>query len=141
MKGERPPNPHAAHRTLAVRRGRRGRALGLVAAGLTAILLGAPLAWSGQANPCAAAEVALVDEAIGQGSRFEESKKRVVNWAGPDGKLLSHGQVGWHIVAEEHTGWPPPLGCTALFWRARADVASFPGFTAVLVRALPAVRR
>ena len=136
-----PPNPRAARRrTLAVGRRRHGRALGLVAAGLAAVLLGAPLAWSGRASPCAAAEVALMDDAIGQGSRFEESKRRVANWAGPDGKLLSHGRVGWHIAAEEHTGWPPPLGCTALFWRARADIASFPGCTAVLVRALPAVR-
>ena len=70
----------------------------------------------------------------------KRSKRRVANWAGPDGKLLSHGRVGRQIAAEEHAGWPSFAGCTALFWRVRAEGASFGGFTAVLSRALAARR-
>jgi len=114
--------------------------LGLVCAGFAVVVFVAPLAWAGRASLCEAAEVALVDEAIGRGSRFEESKRRVGNWAGPDGKLLSHGRVGRQIAAEEHAGWPLSVGCTVLFWRARSDAASFGGFTAVLSRALSARR-
>ena len=114
--------------------------LGLGAAGLAAVIFLAPLAWAGRWHPCAAAEVALVDEAVGLGSRFEGSKRRVANWAGPDGKLVSNGRVGRQIASEEHPGWPPFAGCTALFWRARSDAASFGGFTAVLLRALSVPR-
>lgn len=125
------------------RSGRRLRPrvlLGLGAAGFAVGVLLAPLAWAGRLDPCAAAEEALLDEAIGRGNRFAASKVRVANWAGPDGKLLSRGRVGRQIAAEEHAGWPPPLGCTALFWRARADVASFGGLAPVLTRALAARR-
>ena len=114
--------------------------LGLGTAGLAAVIFLAPLAWAGRWHLCAAAEVALVDEAVGLGSRFEGSKRRVANWAGPDGKLVSNGRVGRQIASEEHPGWPPFAGCTALFWRARSDAASFGGFTAVLLRALSARR-
>jgi hypothetical protein len=119
---------------------RRSRLLGLTAAGLVAVVFLAPLAWAGRLDPCAAAEVALVDEAVGRGSRFEGSKRRVANWAGPDGKLVSHGRVGRQIAHEEHPGWPPLAGCTALFWRVRSENASFGGFTAVLTRVLSARR-
>lgn len=159
--GERPPNPRGAIRSTRglrqiaeaallvftgiplARLGRRLRLralLGFGAAGLAVVVLLAPLAWAGRLDPCAAAEEALLDEAIGRGSRFAASKARVANWAGPDGKLLSRGRVGRRIAAEEHAGWPPPLGCTALFWRARAGVASFGGLTPVLTRALAAKR-
>ncbi len=99
---------------------------------MIAVVLFAPLAWADRWHPCAAAEVALVDGAVGPGSRFEGSKRRVANWAGPDGKLMSYGRVGRQIAVEEHAGWPPPMGCTALLWRVRAEGASFGGFTAVL---------
>jgi hypothetical protein len=112
----------------------------LGASGLVAVTLLAPLAWAHRWNPCAAAEVALIDEAVGLGSRFEGSKRRVANWAGLDGKLLSHGRVGRQIAAEEHVGWPSFAGCTALFWRVRAEGASFVGITPVLVRAVSARR-
>jgi hypothetical protein len=136
-----PPNPRAAHRRVWAReRKRRGRLLGLAAVGVAAVIFLAPLAWAGRWHPCAAAEVALMDEATGRGNRFEASKARVANWAGPGGKLLSHGQVGRQIAAEEHAGWPVATGCTALFWRARWEVASFGGFTAVPTRVL-SVRR
>ena len=59
--------------------------LGWGAAGLAAVALFVPLAWAGRVDPCAAVEVALVDEAVGRDSRFEGSKRRVANWAGPDG--------------------------------------------------------
>jgi hypothetical protein len=121
-------------------RGRIWLLLGLGVLGLAAIVSFVPLAWAGRLDPCAAAEVALVDEAVGRGSRFEAGKMRVANWAGADGKLLSHGRVGRRIAAEEHAGWPPFLGCTALFWRVRSEDASFGGVTAVLTRAL-SVRR
>jgi hypothetical protein len=114
--------------------------LGLGAIGLAAIVFLVPLAWAGRLDPCAAAEVALVDEAVGRGSRFEASKARVANWAGADGRLLSHGRVGRRIAAEEHAGWPSFAGCTALFWRVRAEGASFGGFTAVLSRVLSSRR-
>lgn len=123
--------------------GSRGRfRVGLVlgAAGLATVVFLAPLAWAGRRHPCAAAEVALVDEAVGLGSRFRESKRRVANWAGPDGKPASRGRVGRQIASEEHPGWPPFAGCTALFWRARAEGASFGGFTAVSARVLSARR-
>ena len=110
--------------------------LGLGAAGLAAVIFLAPLAWAGRWHPCAAAEMALVDEAVGRGSRFEESKRRVANWVGWDGKLMSHGRVGRQIAFEEHPGWPSLAGCTALFWRIRAEGASFGGFTAVLSHGL-----
>ncbi len=135
-----PPNPRAARRTRAAGHRRRGRPLALVAAGAIAVAFLAPLAWAGRWHPCAAAEVALVDDAVGRGSRFEGSKRRVVNWAGPDGTLTSRGRVGRQIAYEEHPGWPPFAGCTALFWRVRAEGASLDGFTAALTRAL-AVRR
>jgi hypothetical protein len=129
--------------TPAARVGSRKRlqaSLGLGAAGLGAVLCLAPLAWAGHWHPCAAAEVALVDDAIGHGSSFEASKRRVANWTGPDGKLLSHGRVGRQIAAEEHAGWPSLAGCTALFWRVRAEDASLHGITPVLVRAVSARR-
>lgn len=112
----------------------------LGAAGLAAVIFLAPLAWASRWYPCAAAEVALVDRAVGPGSRFEQSKRRVANWSGPDGKLFSHGRVGRQVAAEEHAGWPPFLGCTALFWRVRSEGGSFGGFNAVLTRALSARR-
>ena len=114
--------------------------LGLGAAGMAAVILLAPLAWSGRLDPCAAAEVALVDEAVSHGSRFEGSKRRVANWAGPDGKLMSNGRVGRQIASEEHPGWPPFAGCTALFWGVRAEGASLDCITPVLVRVLSARR-
>ena len=114
--------------------------LALGAAGLAAIVFLAPLAWAGRSGPCAAAEEALVDGAIGRGGRFEDSKRRVANWAGPDGRLLSRGRAGRSIAAEMYAGWPPPLGCTALFWRARWEIASFDGFYFVLSRVLAARR-
>ena len=113
--------------------------LGVGAAGLAAVVFLAPLAWAGRLDPCAAAEVALVDEAVGRGSRFEGGKRRVANWTGPDGKLFSHGRVGRQIAAEEHGGWPPPLGCTALFWRVRSEDAALGGVS--LLRFAPAVAR
>lgn len=112
----------------------------LGAAGFAAIVFLAPLAWAGRLDPCAAAEEALVDEAIDGGSRLEDSKRRVANWAGQDGKLLSRGAAGRRIAAERYAGWPPVLGCSALFWRARWDAASFGGFTPVLSRVLAARR-
>lgn len=112
----------------------------LGAAGLAAAILLAPLAWAGRWHSCAAAEMALVDDAVGYGSRFELGKMRVANWAGPDGKLLSHGRVGRQIAFEEHPGWPSLAGCTALFWRVRAEGASLDRITPVLVRAL-SIRR
>jgi hypothetical protein len=158
---EWPPNPRAAVRwtrparpvveasllvflgvPLAWLRGRvRLRVLlGLGAAGLAAVLFLVPLAWAGRLDPCAAAEVALVDKAIGLDSGFAASRVRVANWTGADGRLLSHGRVGREIAAKEYAGWPPAAGCTALFWRARWEVASLGGFTAVLSRALSARR-
>jgi hypothetical protein len=110
------------------------------AGGLAAIIFLVPLAWAHRWDSCAAAELALVDESVGPGSRFEGSKRRVANWAGPDGKLLSRGRVGRQIAAEEHAGWPSFAGCTALFWRVRAEDASFGGLTPVLSRALAARR-
>lgn len=98
---------------------RFGVAFALVAAGLGAVVLLTPLAWAGRWSACGAAEVALVDAAVGHGSRFEGSKARVANWMGPDGRLLSQGRVGKQIAAEVHTGWPPLVGCTALFWSVR----------------------
>ncbi len=75
-----------------------------------------------------------MDEAVGHGSRFEASKRRIAAWTGPDGKLFSHGRVGRQIAVEEHAGWPPFMGCTALFWRARSDAGAFDGFMYALVR-------
>jgi hypothetical protein len=75
-------------------RKRLGVSLLLGAAGLAAVIFLAPLAWAHRWDSCGAAELALVDEAVGPGSHFEGSKRRVANWAGPDGKLLSHGRVG-----------------------------------------------
>lgn len=139
--GAKPPNPRAALRTGEARgRGSRRRSLGLAAAGLLATVFLAPLAWAGRLDPCGAAEVALVDKAVHRDGRFAASKARVANWTGPDGELLSHGRVGRQIAAKEHAGWPPSVGCTALFWRARSEALSFGGFTAVLSRVLP-VRR
>lgn len=136
-----PPNPRAARRRVWVHGPkRRGRFLGSAASGLAAVVLLAPLAWAGRWHPCEAAEAALVDNAIVRGGRFEASRARVANWTGPDGKLFSHGRVGRRIAAEEHVGWPAPVGCTALFWRVRSEAASFGGFTAVLSRALSARR-
>jgi hypothetical protein len=112
----------------------------LGAAGLAAVILLAPLAWAGRWHPCAAAEVALADEAVGRGSRFEGSKGRVANWAGPDGRLMSHGRVGRQIASEEHPGWPPFAGCTALFWRVRSEGSSLAGVTSVFLRRAPAGR-
>ena len=138
---EWPPNPRAARPAQTCRRSRRGRSLALGAAGLAAAVSLAPLAWAGHWHPCAAAEAALVDEAVGRGSRFEGSKRRVANWAGPDGKLMSNGRVGRQIASEEHPGWPPFAGCTALFWRVRTEGASLDRVTPVLVHALWWVRR
>ncbi|MBD0271583.1 MAG: hypothetical protein ICV73_06595 [Acetobacteraceae bacterium] len=118
---------------------RRRRVLAFVGfgvAGLTAVIFLVPLAWAGRLDPCAAAEAALVDKAIGQDSGFAASKVRVANWTGAEGKLLSRGRVGREIAAREYAGWPPAVGCTALFWRARWEVASFGGTTVVLMRAL-----
>ncbi|WP_343896867.1 hypothetical protein [Craurococcus roseus] len=109
-------------------------------AGLAAVVFLVPLAWAGRLDPCAAAEVALVDKAVGRDGSLAASKVRVANWTGADGGLLSHGRVGREIAAKEYAGWPAAAGCTALFWRARWEVASFGGFTAVLTRAL-SVRR
>ena len=53
------------------RRKRLPVSLGLLGvAGLAAVIFLAPLAWAGRWHPCAAAEVALVDGAIGHGGRF-----------------------------------------------------------------------
>lgn len=106
------------------------------AVGFAAIVFLAPLAWAGRLDSCAAAEVALVDKAISRDGSLAASKARVVNWTGADGRLLSHGRVGREIAAREYAGWPAFAGCTALFWRARWEVASFGGLTAVLTRAL-----
>lgn len=113
---------------------------GLGAVGLATVVLLAPLAWAVRSDPCEAAEVALVDKAIRRDSSFAAGQVRVANWTGPDGRLFSHGRVGRQIAAEEFAGWPAFAGCTALFWRARWEVASFGGFTAVLTRAVPARR-
>lgn len=112
----------------------------LGAAGFAAVLFLVPLAWSGRSHPCAAAEVALVDAAVGLGSRFHMSKMRVANWAGPDGKLFSHGRVGRQIAREEHSDWPPFAGCTALFWRVRSEGVSLDGIMLTLVRIVSARR-
>ena len=117
------------------RRVRLRTVVGVGAASFAAIVFLAPLAWASRWDPCAAAEVALVDDAVGRGSRFAASKARAANWVGADGKLFSRGRVGRQIAAEEHAGWPPAIGCTALFWRARWEVSSFGGVTAVLTRA------
>ena len=135
-----PPNPRAVRSVRTRRRARLGRLLGLAAAGCAAVVSLAPLAWAGRLDPCAAAEVALIDEAVGHGSRFEASKSRVANWIGLDGKLMSRGRVGRQIAFEGHPGWPSFAGCTALFWRVRSENASLDGVTPVLTRALSARR-
>ena len=53
---------------------------------------------------------------------------------------MSHGRVGRQIASEEHPGWPPFAGCTALFWRVRSEGTSLEGVTPALVRALSARR-
>ncbi len=83
---------------------------------------------------CAAAEVALIAKVAGPGSRYAAAKMRVVNWTGPDGHLVSRGRAGQRIAALEYAGWPPIIGCTALFWRVRAEGVSFAGFNAVLLQ-------
>jgi hypothetical protein len=117
---------------------RYGKPLALLAAGFVVILFAAPLAWAGRSDPCAAAEVALMDEALGRSDgSFEHARRRVAAWAEPDGKLFSQGRVGRRIALEEHAGWPSFAACTALFWRARAAAASVDGITIFLfVRAV-----
>lgn len=134
-----PPNPRAVRFVRIRWRLRSGRWLALGAAVLAAVVFLAPLAWAGRLDPCTATEVALVDEAIGREGGLAASKARVANWTGADGRLLSHGRVGREIAAREYAGWPAFAGCTALFWRARWEVASFGGVG--VLRFAPAIAR
>lgn len=123
---EWPPNPRAARVERTRGRGRHGtpwQSFGLAAAGLIVVLFAAPLAWSGRAKPCEAAEMALVSRALGRDSGFEDARRRLATWAAREGRLLSRGRVGEQIASKEYAGWPPLAGCTALFWQVRAAAA------------------
>lgn len=104
--------------------------LGWIATGSVAVVLLTPLAWAGRTDPCAAAEVALIDRALGRDNRFEHMRRRAAAWTWPDGGLFARGQVGRQIAFEEHPVLPSLAGCTALFWRARIAAATTGGFTA-----------
>ena len=125
--------PRLARTMGALWRGRRGGPLTFVAAALAAVLLAVPLAWAGRTDPCAAAEVALIDDALRRSGGFESMHRRVAAWTWPDGGLFSRGRVGRQIASEEHPVLPAFAGCTALFWRARAAAASVDRITPVSV--------
>ena len=66
----------------------------LGAAGLAAVIFLAPLAWARRWDPCAAAEVALVDEAIGPGSQLR-SEARGGSPTGPGRTASSCRTAAW----------------------------------------------